>query len=87
MNSVDIVITDSVELWSRVCVVEAQDDPLLSSGGQVKMGLRQSPSVGKDGLPDGALDQNGDSIYGLGWFPGYAIDIETGERLNIILSE
>tara|TARA_B100000902_G_scaffold203756_2_gene194284 strand:- start:528 stop:4784 length:4257 start_codon:yes stop_codon:yes gene_type:complete len=87
LNSVDIVITDSVELWSRVCVVEAQDDPLLSSGGQVKMGLRQSPSVGKDGLPDGALDQNGDSIYGLGWFPGYAIDIETGERLNIIFSE
>ena len=70
LNSVDIVITDSVELWSRVCVVEAQDDPSLSLGGQVKMGLRQSPSVGKDGLPDGALDQNGDSIYGLGWFPG-----------------
>ena len=23
----------------------------------------------------------------LGWFPGYAIDIETGERLNIIFSE
>jgi hypothetical protein len=87
LNSVDIVITDDTLMWSRVCVVEAQDDPLLSEGGQVKMGLRQSPSVGKDGLPDGALDQNGDSINGLGWFPGYAIDIETGERLNIIFSE
>ena len=51
------------------------------------MGLRQSVSVGKDGLPDGFLDENGDSIYGMGWFPGYAIDVETGERLNIIFSE
>ena len=24
---------------------------------------------------------------GMGWFPGYAIDIETGERLNIIFAE
>jgi hypothetical protein len=87
LNSVDIIITDDISEWSRVCVVEAQDDPLLSEGGQVKMGLRNSPSVGKDGLPDGALDQNGDSLNGLGWFPGYAIDIETGERLNIIFSE
>ena len=25
--------------------------------------------------------------YGMGWFPGYAINIETGERLNIMFSE
>jgi len=87
LNSVDIVITADKSKWSRVCVVEAQDDETLSEKGQVKMGLRKSVSVGKDGEPDGALDQNGDSIYGLGWFPGYAIDIETGERLNIIFSE
>ena len=24
---------------------------------------------------------------GMGWFPGYAIDIETGERLNIVFAE
>ena len=23
----------------------------------------------------------------MGWFPGYAIDVETGERLNIIFGE
>ena len=50
-------------------------------------GIKKISSVGKDGLPDGSLDVNGDTIYGLGWFPGYAIDIETGERLNIIFSE
>ena len=87
LNSIDIVITDSVHKWSRVCIVEAQDNASLAEGGQVKMGLRQSVSVGQDGLPDGMLDENGDSIKGMGWFPGYAIDIETGERLNIIFSE
>ena len=87
LNSVDIVITDSTSKWSRVCVVEAQDDETLAEGGQVKMGLRKSLSVGKDGLPDGTVDENGDTTYGLGWFPGYAIDVETGERLNIIFSE
>ena len=81
LNSVDIVITDDTALWSRVCVVEAQDDPALSIGGQSKMGLRNSPSVDKQGNPDGS------GTNGLGWFPGYAIDIETGERLNIIFSE
>ena len=81
LNSVDIVITDDTSKWSRVCVVEAQDDPLLSIGGQVKMGLRQSPSVNKEGLEDGS------GTMGLGWFPGYALDLETGERLNLIFSE
>ncbi|MEC9209350.1 MAG: hypothetical protein VX762_02870 [Bacteroidota bacterium] len=81
LNSVDVVITDDKSKWSRVCVVEAQDDPLLAEGGQVKMGLRQSPSVDQDGNDDGS------GTMGLGWFPGYAIDIETGERLNIIFSE
>ncbi|MDA0890212.1 MAG: hypothetical protein O3A52_03565, partial [Bacteroidetes bacterium] len=48
---------------------------------QVKMGLRQSPSVDKNG------DDDGSGTVGMGWFPGYALDIETGERLNIIFSE
>ena len=43
------------------------------------MGLRQSPSVDKDGNPESGV--------GMGWFPGYAIDIQTGERLNIIFAE
>lgn len=56
--------------------------------------VRFSPSVGKvdannDGLPDpdGALDASGRAILGMGWFPGYAIDVETGRRLNIFFGE
>jgi hypothetical protein len=81
LNSVDIIFTDDTSKWSRVCVVEAQDDPALSVGNQIKMGLRQSPSVDKDGNDDAS------GTMGMGWFPGYAIDIETGERLNIIFAE
>ena len=81
LNSVDIVFTSDTSKWTRSCVVEAQDDPNLSILGQVKMGLRQSPSVDKNGNPDNS------GTMGMGWFPGYAIDLETGERLNIIFSE
>ncbi len=51
-------------------------------------------SVGKsdadgDGRPDpdGKLDNSGVPMYGMGWFPGYAIDVETGKRLNIFFGE
>ena len=81
LNSVDIVFTNDTNLWTRACVVEAQDDVALSEGNQVKMGLRQAPSVDEKGNDDGS------ATMGMGWFPGYAIDVETGERLNIIFSE
>jgi hypothetical protein len=43
--------------------------------------IRVAPSVDKDGNPDG------DPRNGLSWFPGYAINLETGERLNISFGE
>ena len=27
------------------------------------------------------------TAFGMGWFPGYAINLETGERLNIMFGE
>ncbi|MEZ4918829.1 MAG: hypothetical protein R2792_06940 [Saprospiraceae bacterium] len=56
--------------------------------------VRYAPSVGKDDLdgdglpdPDHAVDQNGSPQMGMGWFPGYALDVETGERLNVFFGE
>ncbi len=51
--------------------------------------------VGKDDLdndglpdPDGSIDPvSNRPMYGMGWFPGYAIDVETGTRLNIFFGE
>ena len=56
--------------------------------------LRGMPSVGKkdedgDGKadPDGEIDAAGKPKMGMGWFPGYAVDVETGKRLNIFFGE
>ncbi len=58
--------------------------------------VRRNFSVGKedadgDGLPDrdfekDPLDDDKD-LTGMGWFPGYAVDVETGQRLNIFFGE
>ncbi len=78
-------------------------EPYLTSGGSEIVGtmkgrLRQSPSVDKDGEPysswpsssiasSNEADPNYIAPYGMGWFPGYAINIETGERLNMAFGE
>jgi hypothetical protein len=56
--------------------------------------LRFSFSVDKDGNKNYASsistdpdDANFMAPFGMGWFPGYAIDVETGERLNIAFGE
>jgi len=96
LASVDIVLTPDKSKWSRSPVLEMQFDQSLAQGNAVRFGLRKSPSVDKDGnaaasmdLPpsDNPADPNYIGSYGMGWFPGYAINIETGERLNIMFGE
>ena len=67
---------------------------LDSEGNKKSFTSRAKLSVGKrdnnnDGFPDpdGAKDENGNPLTGMGWFPGYAVDVETGERLNIFFGE
>jgi hypothetical protein len=68
---------------------------LEAVGGAMKFQLRKSPSVNKDGVAANAGsgsstnpdDPNFIGETGMGWFPGYVIDIETGERLNIMFGE
>jgi hypothetical protein len=81
IKSVDIVITPDKSKWTRCCVVENNTFPGLAQGGANKNMLRRAPSVNKSGQPDGTGTQ------GLGWFPGYAICQETGQRLNMAFSE
>ena len=81
LQSVDIVITNDPAKWTRCVVLEMGNDPDVSEGGAEYMRLRNRPSVGKDGQPDGS------GTTGMGWFPGYAINLETGERLNMAFGE
>jgi hypothetical protein len=66
----------------------------LTTVGNVKnFDLRGSPSVGKDADPSdpnkpvGQVLPDETMTKGMGWFPGYAIDVETGQRLNIFFGE
>ncbi|MES2388851.1 MAG: hypothetical protein V4543_12690 [Bacteroidota bacterium] len=99
MHNVDLVYTSDTSQWTR-CVVlqydmdnnEITDDPrrhLLKS---------KQLSVGKNGEPTGegksitytrgtATRTVDTTSRGMGWFPGYAIDLDRGIRLNMMFSE
>ena len=99
LNNVDIVLTDNTELWTRCPVLEMQPVEALAqnnwdTGSPSKMGLRRHPSVDKKGRSVGdagylasEANPSGDQPVGMGWFPGYAIDVGTGERLNMAFGE
>jgi len=96
LNNVDIVFTADKSKWSRCAIVEAANayyyktNPGLgysTEGDAEHFDLRKAPSVGKeDANGDGLPDPDGDGI-GMGWFPGYAVDVETGERVNLFFGE
>jgi hypothetical protein len=74
LTSVDIVFTEDKSLWTRCPVIEtATVDDRLS--------LKSNPSVDKFGNPDNS------GTNGFSWFPGYAIDLDKGIRLNIMFGE
>lgn len=80
LQSIQVVLTQDQTKWSRCIVLEAGENTATNIGGAEKLNRRKSPSVGKDGKPDGTGN-------GKGWFPGYAVNHETGERLNILFAE
>ena len=96
LNNVDIVLTSDKSKWSRSVVVETASPyyydanlglGLATEGGAFNFDLRDAPSVGKeDADGDGLADADGTGT-GMGWFPGYAVDVETGKRLNIFFGE
>ncbi len=99
LSSVDLVITSDQSKWTKCCVVELCDNEFVpdeecglpeevtpwinyqSRGNAKKFALRSDPSVDKMGNPIN------DGTHGMSWFPGYAIDHRTGERLNIVFGE
>ncbi len=99
LNNVDVVITRDKSKWTRCPVLEMQpvsnlaQNALGSGPAPEKMRLRRHPSVDKNGrtVDQGAsaaeATLNGEQPIGMGWFPGYAIDVGTGERLNMAFGE
>jgi hypothetical protein len=92
LASVDVVFTNDRSKWTRVPVIEAGINLALNYLNTPPMLLRASPSVDKAGKKAGDPGYNsadGDliSTTGMSWFPGYAINVETGERLNMAFAE
>ena len=80
LPSVNIVITSDKSKWTRCPVVELGRTAGLNVGAAVPGGVRKSPSVDKNGNADG-------TGTGMGWFPGYAVDLESGARLYMAFGE
>ena len=92
-SSILFVITRDRSKWSRCVVLEMQEKSTLAEGNALYFSPRNHKSVDKDGkIGDGVVTNNPDdadyiAANGMGWFPGYAINLETGERLNIAFGE
>lgn len=87
LASVDIVLTSDRDKWTRCPVLEMQEEPLLAQLGARKLDLRRAKSVNKNGEADGSPEATMVSDSSMSWFPGYAINLETGERLNMAFGE
>lgn len=91
--NVNIVLTNDREKWTRCPVIEVGATYLINEGQREPWHLRDHPSVDKYGnTGDGVVSTDlNDADYiganGMGWFPGYAVNIETGERLNMAFGE
>ena len=96
-SSVDIVLTADKSKWSRCPVIEMGMDKNLNEGGADRFFLRRHASVNQDGKTCAQLgvqpnpnDPNNPAFIGengMGWFPGYVIDVETGVRMNVAFGE
>ena len=98
VSSIDIVFTADRSKWSRCPVVEMCMDRNLAEGRAKRFFLRKHASIDKDGNSlDGDYttmeastnpeDPNYIAAQGMGWFPGYVINVETGARLNVMYGE
>ncbi len=90
--SIDIVFTKDRTKWTRSAVVEESSNTNFAEGKAKRHDLRKHRSVNQDGdtlvsSTDPAKNSEFIAPYGMGWFPGYAINVETGERLNIVFGE
>ncbi|MBI3510486.1 MAG: T9SS type A sorting domain-containing protein [Bacteroidetes bacterium] len=94
--NVNIVFTADQTKWSRCIVFESGTNPSTNEGGTEGFFMRAHASVDKSGrtVAQGGISDVNDpeaadyiGANGMGWFPGYAINVETGERLNIAFAE
>ena len=94
LPSVRIVLTSDQSKWTRCPVLEMCDDYTQAEGNARRFQIRKHASIDKNGdtsTVSGASNDPNNANYisdrGMGWFPGYAINLATGERLNVLYGE
>lgn len=86
-------INENEEPWGPRNDYDGPGEFLEGEDPVAQFDLRAQASVGKEAdsngmpIPDGELDEDGDPQIGMGWFPGYAIDVESGKRVNVFFGE
>lgn len=84
ISDIELVITPDENKWTRCVVVETSSNTTLGSGSWLLSG-KWKANVDKKGNPETAGPQV--ENHGLGWFPGYAYNVNTGQRLCVFFGE
>ena len=84
LPDIDIVITPDRNKWSRCVVVETAPNAILGSGANT-LSAKWQMGLNANLEPMGSTLNS--SSQGWSMFPGYAIDVNTGRRLNIFFGE
>ncbi|MBX3101745.1 MAG: hypothetical protein KF690_04500 [Bacteroidetes bacterium] len=89
LPNVDVVITTDQSKWSRCVVVETSPSKNLGSGAWIMTAKwRNSMSLADiNNCVSPTAPSPGATDYGMSYFPGYAIDVDSGRRLNILFGE
>jgi len=91
LSSVDIVFTSDRNRWTHCPVIDMNGATNPATGLPYKWALRHHVSATVNTtISNGAYAAPGTdpvSDSSMGWFPGYAINVETRERLNMIFAE
>lgn len=97
LRNVNVVFTPDKTKWSRCIVVETATPAYTDASEYGYPYLLGTPEPGPDLKQfhlkrhkrsvdvDGQQDATGTN--GMGWFPGYAYDVDSGERLNVFFGE
>jgi hypothetical protein len=84
--SIDIVFTTDQSKWTVVPVLETQDEEELSWDGATER-LDIKLKAGYATASNLSISNTNNGEAGLSFFPGYAINLETGQRLCLMIGE
>lgn len=88
LPNVDIVLTKDKSKWSRCVVLESSPTKSLANVGQGGSSpLTARWAISKDINGNNESSTLDVTTQGMSWFPGYAINVDNGKRLNILFAE